>query len=75
MSTEKRTLPTKPSADREAIPGFAAWLEANRGRFKAGSVKHILILHDEQCRYPWGRPCTCRLGPEINVAGEDPEAN
>jgi hypothetical protein len=62
-------------AGREPLPGLNAWLAANRSRFKPGSVNQILIMHDHACRYPWGEPCTCLPGPEIRVAGENPQNN
>ncbi len=75
MSTERRPCGVSVIDGREPLPGFKAWLEANRSRFKSGSVNQILIIHDHRCRYPWGEPCTCLAGPEIKVAGENPENN
>lgn len=75
MNTERRSRRMTLIAGRMPLPSFNAWFEANRSRFKPGSVNQILIMHDHYCRYPWGAPCTCLPGPEIKVAGENPEGN
>lgn len=60
-------------------PGIEAWAEQNRdrlARLAKGQVHSVEVWHDADCRYPQGgQPCTCRKGPEIRLAGEDPEAN
>ena len=64
-----------PTPERPLPPGVEAWVEANRGRFAAGEVVGVAIIHDAECRYPRGEACTCAVGPEIRVVGEDPETN
>jgi hypothetical protein len=75
MNTARRTGVETLISGRVPLPSFKAWLAANPGRFKPGSVNQILIMHDYDCRYPWGEPCTCVPGPEIRVAGENPGSN
>ncbi len=75
MSTERRSRNMTVIAGRMPLPSFTAWFAANSSRFKPGSINQVLIIHDHGCRYPWGEPCTCLPGPEIKVAGEDPETN
>jgi len=75
MSTERRPYSPSLISGREPLPSFNAWLAANRSRLKPGSVNQILIMHDHGCRYPWGERCTCRSGPEITLAGENPGSN
>ncbi len=75
MNNVRRSDEVTSAADVESLPGFRTWLAANRARFKPGSVKHILFMHDDACRYPWSDPCTCVPGPEIKLVDENPESN
>jgi hypothetical protein len=75
MINEQRYNDETLISGRKSLPSVKAWLEVNRSRFKPGSVLEILIMHDHSCRYPWGEPCTCLPGPEIKLAGENPECN
>ncbi len=59
-------------------PGLAsvkAWVEANRSRFKPGTMTEVIVAHDPGCRYPAGDRCTCATGPEIRIEGLRPEDN
>ena len=75
MNTDERQHDETLITGRKSLPSVKAWLAANRSRFKPGSIIEVLILHDQSCRYPWGEPCTCLPGPEIKLAGENPERN
>ena len=72
MNAARRLLNMTLIAGRETLPSLSVCLAANRSWFKHGSANQILMMHDHDCRYPWGEPCTCLPGPEIGVAGEDP---
>jgi hypothetical protein len=61
--------------DREPLPAVEAWIAQNRARLKPGTVGVVQIWHDPGCRYPAGGPCTCRHGPEVKLAGDQPEEN
>jgi hypothetical protein len=63
------------SIGRPFLPSVAAWAEAHRSRFKAGTVYNVVVEHDAGCRYPAGAPCSCVMGPEIKVDGIDPRDN
>jgi hypothetical protein len=60
---------------RDPLPSVEAWVEANRPRFRPGQVARVVVAHDPDCRYPAGRPCTCKDGPAIRLEGEDPASN
>lgn len=60
---------------RTPLPTVSAWIEANRSRFRPGEVAEIVVEHDASCRYPAGAPCTCRSGPSIRIAGDEPGDN
>jgi hypothetical protein len=60
---------------REPLPAVEAWVEANRSRFRPGTLTQVTVEHDERCRYPSSGRCTCRTGPTIRVRDENPEEN
>jgi hypothetical protein len=56
-------------------PGVDAFIAQHRSTFRPGEFVHLVSLHDPDCPMPAGGPCTCVDGPEIRVAGQDPESN
>jgi hypothetical protein len=76
---ERRTNPPPPRTlfvGREPMPAVRSWIAANPIRMKPGTVVMTEVWHDAHCRYPQGdAECTCVAGPEIRVAGENPQDN
>lgn len=60
---------------RKPLPSVEAFVAQHRGRFPAGEVTELAVEHDADCRYPRGFPCSCVLGPEIRVVGDEPGNN
>ncbi len=54
------------------LPQAIALFRSNRHLFYRGSITHLEVLHSDDCRRPYGEPCTCR--PVVRLAG-DPQAN
>lgn len=55
----------------EWLIGAPALLEALTGYAgAAGEFVPLVTLHDADCRYPSGAPCTCVAGPETITQAE-----
>jgi hypothetical protein len=62
-------------ANNGSVPAVEAWVQAHGPTLRPGAMIVLHVWHDPDCRYPAGRPCTCRHGPVVQADGEDPITN
>ena len=61
---------------RQPLPSVQAWVESHRATFRPGTLTEVEVRHDADCTYPaTGGECTCIMGPEIKIMGNDPRDN